>query len=82
MLVAGYQTVVQMCSTGILGADYQTVAVTVQNRYVRCRLSKCSGNCAAPLCYLQAIRLVANVQHPYVMCRLSICSGKCAAPVC
>ena len=82
MLGEGCQTVVANVLTCILSAGYQNVAVNVQYVYVRCRLSKCCGKCAAPVCYVQAIRLVANVQHPYVMCRLSICTGKCVAPVC
>jgi hypothetical protein len=70
MLGAGYQTVVANVLTFILSACYQTVAVNVQYGYVRIKLSKCCGKWAAPVCYVQAIRLVANVQHPYIMCRL------------
>ena len=47
----------------MLGARYQTLAVDVQDRYVRCTISDTSSRSAAQVCQVQPVR------HQQQMCR-------------
>ena len=66
----------------MLGERYQTLAVHVQQRYVRSTLSDTSSRlqqCMLGACYQT---LAVEMQHSYVRCTLSDTSSRYAAPVC